>query len=95
MARLNDEQYACVLMNQLRNDLAKSQTMSVRATVVSRMADEIELASNHLSVSDDSRRTMRELAREVRDELRRARKALLDPAPVEQTPAASPRHAIA
>ena len=83
MARLNDEQYASVLMDQLRSDLTKAQSMRVPATVVTRMADEVELASNHLSVSDDSRRNMRDLAREVRDALRRAKESLKEPAPRE------------
>lgn len=87
MARLNDEQYASVLMNQLRNDLENARASGARHTVVSRMADEVELASTHLSVSDNSKRCMRELAREARDEIRRSKDAQREPAPVEQAPA--------
>ena len=51
------------------------------------MADEVELASTHLSRQSDSKRCMRELAREARDEIRRSKDAQREPAPVEKTPA--------
>lgn len=95
MARLNDEQYASVLMNQLRNDLAQAKSLGARHTVASRMADEVELASSRLAVSDEAKRSMRDLAREVRDELRRSKEAQREPAPIEQAARASAQPALA
>ncbi len=88
MARLTDEQYAQILMDRLRRDILEARAMKVRASVVSNMADEVELAAGQLRIPDDSRRTMRELSREARSELRAAKAALREPAPVEKTPVA-------
>jgi predicted metal-dependent hydrolase len=87
MARLNDEQYAQILMDRLRRDILEARAMKLRASVVSNMADEVELAAGQLRIPDDSRRTMRELSREARSELRAAKAALREPAPVERVPA--------
>jgi predicted metal-dependent hydrolase len=87
MARLNDEQYAQILMDRLRRDILEARAMKLRASVVSNMADEVELAAGQLRIPDDSRRSMRELSREARNELRAAKAALREPAPVERVPA--------
>jgi predicted metal-dependent hydrolase len=87
MARLNDEQYAQILMDRLRRDILEARAMKLRASVVSNMADEVELAAGQLRIPDDSRRSMRELSREARTELRAAKAALREPAPVERVPA--------
>lgn len=86
MARLTDEQYAQVLMDRLRTDIADARLMRTRAAVVSKMADEVEHAAGELRIPDDARRTMRDLSREVRAELRAARAALKEPAPEERIP---------
>jgi predicted metal-dependent hydrolase len=86
MARLNDEQYAQILMDRLRRDILEARAMKLRASVVSNMADEVELAAGQLRIPDDSRRSMRELSREARNELRAAKAALREPAPVERVP---------
>ncbi|MGP1309076.1 MAG: hypothetical protein ACTS27_02630 [Phycisphaerales bacterium] len=90
MARLTDEQYAEVLMDRLRNDMADARSMRVRPSVVSNMADEVEHAAGELRIPDDARRTMRDLSREIRAELRAARAALKEPAPQERAPTAAP-----
>ncbi len=87
MARLSDEQYAQILMDRLRRDILEARAMKLRASVVSNMADEVELAAGQLRIPDDSRRCMRELSREARNELRAAKAALREPAPVERVPA--------
>lgn len=86
MARLSDEQYAQVLMDRLRNDIAQANSMKLRGSVVSTMADEVEMAAGQLRITDDARRSMRELSREARAHLRAAKKALREPAPTEMAP---------
>lgn len=90
MARLTDEQYAKVLMDRLRRDMTDARAMKVRASVVSNMADEVELAAGQLRIPDDARRSMRELSREARTELRAAKAALKEPAPTERAPVVQP-----
>lgn len=87
MARLTDEQYAQILMDRLRSDIFQARAMKIRASVVSNMADEVELAAGQLRIPDDSRRSMRDLSREARLELRAAKAALREPAPAERVPA--------